>query len=73
MDGQEADYSRDFRMSTPAKREIARQTSKKASHSNQYVWNFDELAFLDSLNNCLNINSCVGAVDQTFLNRTKSK
>ncbi len=57
VDGQEADYSRGYRMSASAKGEIARQGNEKASHSNQYAPNFDAIVFCDSLNNCLTIDS----------------
>ena len=56
MDGQEADYSRVYGMSASAKREIARQTGKKALHPGQFAKNFDEILFCDSLNNCLTAN-----------------
>ena len=60
MDGQKADYSRGYGMSASAKREIARQTGEKTLHPSQYAQNFDEIAFLDSLNNCLAVNSRFG-------------
>lgn len=52
-------------MSAPAKREIPRKASKKTPHPSQYAQNFDEIAFCDSLNNCLTINSriCGGCAD----------
>ena len=47
-------------MNAPAKRETARQTSKKAQHMSQYAQNFDEIVCRDSLNDCLTINSRFG-------------
>ena len=60
MDGQKADYSRGHGMSASAKREIARQTGKKAPHPSQYAQNFGEVDLCDSLNNCSAVNSRFG-------------
>ncbi len=57
MDGQKADYSGNPGMSAPAKPVTARQIRKKVSHPSQYAQNFDEIAFCDSLNSCLTVNS----------------
>ena len=52
-------------MSAPAKPATASQIRKKASFQSQYAQNFDEIAFCDSLNNCLTVNSrfCGGSSD----------
>ena len=65
MDGQKADYSGNPGMSALAMREIARQIRKKASYPSRYARNFDEIAFCDSLSNCLTVNSrfCGGCAD----------
>ena len=63
VDGQKAHYSGNPGMSAPAKPITARQMRKKASHPSQYAQNFDEIAFCNSLNNCLTANSCFGGGD----------
>jgi hypothetical protein len=65
VDGQKANYSGCYGMSALAKWEVARQTSEKTLYPSQYAQNFDEIAFCDSLNNCLTVNSrfCGGSSD----------
>jgi hypothetical protein len=60
VDDQKTNSSGVYGMNAPAKRETARQTSKKAPHMSQYAQNFDEIVCRDSLNDCLTINSRFG-------------
>ena len=49
-----------------------RQTVKVVPHASQYAPNFDEIAFCDSLNSCLNNNCRFGGAraDLSWLCRT---
>ncbi len=57
VDGQKADSSRGYWMSATARWGRARQTGEKTLHPSQYVQDFDEIAFCDSSNNRLTVNS----------------